>query len=80
MRNIAGVFGGVLCVATFSAACSSSDDAPSTYSVDKLMDPETCNECHQDHYKEWSGSMHAYASEDPVFRAMNARGQEETNG
>ena len=24
--------------------------------------------------------MHAYASEDPVFRAMNARGQHETDG
>src|SRR5262249_47217403 len=33
-----------------------------------------------DHYKEWSGSMHAYASTDPIFRAMNARGQRETNG
>ena len=24
--------------------------------------------------------MHAYAAEDPVFRAMNKRGQRETNG
>ena len=24
--------------------------------------------------------MHAYAAEDPVFLAMNARGQRETNG
>lgn len=44
------------------------------------MDPETCRDCHEGHYKEWSGSMHAYAAEDPVFRAMNARGQEETDG
>jgi nitrate/TMAO reductase-like tetraheme cytochrome c subunit len=63
-------------------ACSSTDTSGEneTYSRDKLLDPETCNECHQDHYKEWSGSMHAYSSEDPVFRAMNARGQEETHG
>jgi hypothetical protein len=32
------------------------------------------------HYREWSGSMHAYASDDPVFVAMNARGQRETGG
>ncbi len=46
----------------------------------RLMDPQTCAECHPKHYREWLGSMHAYAAEDPVFRAMNARGQRETNG
>jgi hypothetical protein len=44
------------------------------------MDPQTCAGCHPAHYTEWSGSMHAYASEDPIFRAMNARGQRETGG
>ena len=44
------------------------------------MDPQTCAGCHPAHYTEWSGSMHAYASEDPLFRAMNARGQRETDG
>ena len=29
---------------------------------------------------QWSGSMHAYAADDPVFVAMNKRGQRETNG
>lgn len=64
-----------------SAACKSEEtnDGP-YYAIDKLKNPETCKECHADHYKEWSGSMHAYASKDPVFRAMNARGQEETHG
>ena len=47
---------------------------------DRLLDPATCEECHPTHYREWLGSMHAYAAEDPVFRAMNARGQRETNG
>jgi hypothetical protein len=32
------------------------------------------------HYREWSASMHAYATLDPVFVAMNARGQRETQG
>jgi hypothetical protein len=41
------------------------------------MDPETCAACHPQHYEEWSGSMHAYAAEDPLFLAMNRRGQRE---
>jgi hypothetical protein len=44
------------------------------------MDPETCRTCHQDQYSEWAASMHAHAAEDPVFIAMNRRGQEETAG
>ncbi|MBL9017190.1 MAG: hypothetical protein JNL83_23585 [Myxococcales bacterium] len=57
------------------AACS--DDK---YSVERLQDPNTCLDCHAQHYKEWSGSMHAYAADDPVFIAMNRRGQRETGG
>ncbi|MBX2801489.1 MAG: cytochrome c family protein [Myxococcales bacterium] len=48
--------------------------------VEELRDPAACADCHPDHHREWSGSMHAYASEDPVFRALNERGQEETGG
>ncbi|HLL23901.1 MAG TPA: ammonia-forming cytochrome c nitrite reductase subunit c552, partial [Kofleriaceae bacterium] len=59
-------------------ACSDGDDTK--LSVDELMKPETCMECHPKHYQQWSGSMHAYAAEDPVFVAMNNRGQRETNG
>jgi len=40
------------------------------------MDPEACKTCHPNHYEEWSGSMHAYASTDPAFIAMNAKAQE----
>jgi hypothetical protein len=50
------------------------------FSVEKLQDPNTCMECHPKHFDQWSGSMHAYASVDPVFVAMNKRGQRETNG
>ncbi len=45
-----------------------------------LDDPVTCQPCHPDHYREWSGSMHAYASDDPLFVALNARGQRQTAG
>jgi hypothetical protein len=47
---------------------------------DQLRDPENCAGCHPNHYKEWSSSMHAYAAKDPVFVAMNKRGQRETGG
>jgi Cytochrome c554 and c-prime len=47
---------------------------------EELLDPQSCKGCHPRHYAEWSGSMHAYAMRDPVFLAMNARGQEETGG
>jgi hypothetical protein len=57
--------------------CGTSDPPPLTRA--ELLDPQTCKECHADHYNEWSGSMHAYASRDPVFLAMNKRGQEEAN-
>jgi hypothetical protein len=47
---------------------------------DALLDPESCSGCHPVQYREWSGSMHAYAADDPVFLAMNRRGQRETDG
>ena len=49
-------------------------------SVEQLKDPETCRDCHPNHYAQWRTSMHAYAAEDPVFHAMNRLGQKETGG
>lgn len=46
----------------------------------ELLDPKTCKTCHAEHYREWSGSMHAYASVDPTFVAMNRKGQDATGG
>ncbi|HVT08420.1 MAG TPA: multiheme c-type cytochrome [Polyangia bacterium] len=42
-----------------------------------VQDPAVCQSCHPQHYAEWAGSMHAYAGDDPVFRAMNRRAQRE---
>lgn len=59
------------------------NDEPKVKALDpneRILDPKTCEECHPTHYREWLGSMHAYAGEDPVFRAMNELGQRETNG
>jgi hypothetical protein len=69
----------VLIILLAVAAAGCGDDAD-RLSIDELMDPETCRDCHPKHFREWQGSMHAYAAEDPVFLAMNRRGQEETGG
>ena len=58
-------------------ACDSESAIREPPSREELLNPETCKECHVNHYNEWAASMHAYASKDPVFRAMNKRGQEE---
>jgi hypothetical protein len=59
------------------AGCGSG--SATTLSQDQLMDPVTCKGCHPKQYQDWSGSMHAYATDDPVFRAMNQRAARETN-
>ena len=62
------------------ASCSTAPSAPTYATRAELLDPQACSKCHAEHYQDWSGSMHAYAADDPVFLAMNARGQRETNG
>ncbi len=69
------------CWLALAVGCGHSDGGPqpvATYlSKEALMDPESCATCHPKHYQDWSGSMHAYAGEDPLFVAMNKRGQRE---
>jgi hypothetical protein len=71
-----------LLAAMIAAACSdpAKPEPTPTFTKEDLLDPQKCQKCHPDHFKEWSGSMHAYASDDPVFIAMNKRAQRETNG
>jgi nitrate/TMAO reductase-like tetraheme cytochrome c subunit len=80
-----------LCVCLWLAGCRGGEPAPApldagiqlapdALSLEQLRDPESCKGCHPVHYREWSGSMHAYAAKDPVFIAMNKRGQRETKG
>src|SRR5258705_1322543 len=68
----------VLPVILAAVGCSSSDQTELTR--EQLLDPQSCAGCHKDQFDDWAGSMHAYASNDPVFLAMNKRGQRETNG
>lgn len=69
----------VVVVLSLLAACAT-EEGPTYLSREALLSPESCKDCHAQHVAEWSGSMHAYASKDPVFLAMNRRGQRETNG
>ena len=54
--------------------------APAGLTSEQLLDPQACASCHPRATDEWEGSMHAYASTDPVFRALVAKGQEATDG
>src|SRR5262245_62072974 len=82
MKRTHIVVAGLLGMSGFVACSSKNEPPPSAplLSRAELLDPTSCQKCHADHYKDWSGSMHAYASDDPVFIAMNKRGQRETNG
>jgi hypothetical protein len=72
--------------ATAPASCSDTPTSSASavtspaLTPEQRLDPASCQPCHSSSYGEWSGSMHAYASDDPVFVAMNARFQRETGG
>lgn len=69
--------GSLIAAASVLASCT---DKAHRFSREELMDPDTCEECHPQHYREWKGSMHAAASDDPYVEALNALGQAETDG
>ena len=78
MPNRAQFYSIGLAVGLLTLGCGSQDAAaPTTLSVEQLMDPLTCRQCHASQYAEWSGSMHAYASVDPLFVALNQRAQDD---
>lgn len=80
-RDRAHAAGPVLTVALATAVALAAACGEPTYRpVEELMKPETCMECHPRHTVEWQGSMHAYAADDPLFLALNQKGQEETGG
>jgi len=45
-----------------------------------LATPDYCGSCHQQHFEQWRTSMHANSVQDPIFRALNKKGIEETEG
>jgi hypothetical protein len=71
----------VLAVSLFAAlGLAACGDNTKKLTAAELRDPGVCANCHPTQVADWSRSMHAYASDDPVFIAMNQRGQRETNG
>jgi hypothetical protein len=70
----------LLALALLGCADDPTGDGAPVLTRQELLDPETCRGCHPQHYREWASSMHAYAARDPVFIAMNERGQRETGG
>jgi hypothetical protein len=69
----------VVALAALAAGCGSSAP-PAGLARSQVQDPGVCQACHPIQYAQWSGSMHAYAANDPIFLAMNKRGQRETSG
>ena len=66
----------LLVIGLFGAGC----EQRGAIDREALMDPVSCAVCHPTQYQQWSGSMHAYAADDPVFTAINQLGQRETQG
>jgi hypothetical protein len=80
-RAAAVAAGAMAAVAAGGCAGARSDPpAPRPSSPADWQDPLTCQGCHAGHYQSWSLSMHAYAGDDPIFIAMNTRGQRDTGG
>lgn len=57
-------------------ACDDPGSETPALTAMQLLVPEACSDCHPEHYADWSASMHAQATDDPVFQAMNARAVE----
>lgn len=47
---------------------------------DRFPSATACQTCHEDHFREWSVSPHAYAQLSPVFNAMHGTILKRTNG
>ncbi len=70
---------GLLLLASLAVGCG--DDKPNdsgpgdttaaTFALSDFQSSTECAGCHPNHYEEWSGSMHAYATQDPIWVAQN---------
>jgi len=54
--------------------------AKPTLSPSNFRSSSICGTCHPNHYAQWQTSMHAYATKDPVWRALVAIRQADFNG
>lgn len=81
----------VLVLAAFVAGCDdgaspteegtdSPADTAGTFKISDFTSAEECKGCHPVQFRQWSGSMHAYASKDPVMIKLNELGQSAYTG
>ena len=54
--------------------------AEATLSVESFRSASECAGCHPNHYAQWQTSMHAYATIDPIWRALVAVRQADFDG
>lgn len=63
------------------SGANAADSAHRQILVEDAYPPATvCRTCHEDHYREWSVSPHAYAQVSPIFNAMHAEIVKRTSG
>ncbi|MBI4547591.1 MAG: hypothetical protein HY707_06415 [Ignavibacteriae bacterium] len=54
--------------------------SPPQYKLTDFTPAQVCSTCHPQYYDEWSGSMHHYSSNDPIWRLANNALQSSTEG
>lgn len=74
----------LLLTAVIVAACSDqgSDAQPANpkYNLNSFTSAEVCSTCHPQYYDEWAGSMHRYATNDPIWMHSINTLQNSANG
>jgi len=75
----------VVFIALSMTACRKDTPVPASeeqalYRLSDFTSAAACSTCHPRHYDEWSGSMHRYASNDPIWRLANNALQASTQG
>ena len=53
---------------------------PGTLALEDFVSAKACSSCHPQYYDEWNGSMHQYASNDPLWGNANNALQSGTKG
>lgn len=75
-----------LVVILFGSGCRSDDPVQSgpspkqKFELSDFQSAEACSTCHPRYFDEWQGSMHRYATNDPIWMLASNSLQESTNG
>lgn len=85
MRNAIGSSVALVLLMMVLTACRKDAPVPAQqeqplYRLSDFTSAAACSSCHPRYYDEWSGSMHRYASNDPIWRLANNALQTSTQG